>query len=102
MKNIFYVDGLNGTFGIYYKTLDDLPFNYPSGSYNVLKARLFNLPYDKYLNMVKRNYNAKIKGRTGYTVEFFLKKEDAEALAKELNKRVNLALSEWEKFNKPK
>ena len=89
MKDIFQVETINDTFLIKFKNFNGLPFNKPSGSYNILKARIFNLPYGDYLRVARDQYGATLKGQTGYITELFFQKKDAEKLCKELNIKWN-------------
>lgn len=69
------------------------------GSLHVLEARLFDMKYHDFLKMERDVYGATLFGRRGiYVVSRYLNKEDAEKLAKELNKRAMLAAQEWEKL----
>jgi len=77
----------------YANTFDSLPFNSPRGSYNVLKARLFNLHYANFLRLARDTFNATLKGQTGYITEVFLDEKDAKKMAKELNTRLNKILA---------
>lgn len=92
--NYFIVDETDKRFVIRYPTLDGLPFSCPSGSYNILKARLFNISYTDYLKMARSLYGAKLKGKTGYITEYFTTETNAKAMCKELNARLNKALKE--------
>lgn len=78
--------------------IDDVPFpesaaEYMHGSYNVLAARLLGLTYPDYLRYVRKNYNAELHGRTGYSYCTFKNKADAVKLIMQLNK-------EWSKVEK--
>lgn len=94
MKNIFFVCDDDKLFTIRIMNLDELPFLCPRGSYNVLKARLFGLEYAEFLRMARDNYSATLIGQTGYIVEKFKNKNDANKLCIELNKRINQILEE--------
>lgn len=64
-------------------------FRNTSGSFNVIKARLFGLSYPGYLKMCRDKYKAILKGKKGYSYAYW-KKEDKDSLVeliKELNKR---------------
>ena len=89
MKNFYIVNENDSVFFISYKTLDGLPFFKPSGSYNVLKARLFGLSYASFLRMARDVYGAQLRGREGYSIEYFTSKEKAISFCKELNCRLN-------------
>lgn len=91
-KNFFSVDELNNIFSVKLNEIDGLSFVKPSGSYNLLKARLFDLTYPNYLRMARDNYGAQLKGRDGYIIEFFTEKEKANILCEELNLRLNKVL----------
>ena len=93
IKNIFFVSD-DKLFTIRITSLDPLPFRYPRGSYNVLKARLFGLEYAEFLRMARDNYSATLIGQTGYIVEKFKNRNDANKLCIELNKRINQVLKE--------
>jgi hypothetical protein len=68
------------------------------GSLHVLQARLFDMNYHDYLKMERDVFHATLFGRCGiYIVSRYKNKEDAEKLARELNKRVLAAAKEWEK-----
>lgn len=100
-KNIYFVDDINDTFTVRMRAVDGLPFTCISGSYNVFKARLFSTSYDEFLLIARNNYGAELKGRDGgYIIEFFLDKTKAEKFCRELNRRMNLALDTWNRFNK--
>jgi hypothetical protein len=60
------------------------------GSYNILAARVFGLPYPDYLRMVRDNYGAVLNGKEGYIIYSFTNKENAHKLVKELNIRWNI------------
>ena len=94
MKNIFFVYDDDKLFTVRFMTLDGLPFLYPRGSYNVLKARLFGLEYAEFLRMARDNYSATLIGQTGYIIEKFKDRNDASKLCVELNKRINQVLKE--------
>lgn len=95
MKNLYVVDETNGVYFVKLKTLENLPFYMPKGSYNVLKARIFNLYYDEYLRYVRKTYHAVLKGKQGYITEFFNQEKDACDLCNELNKRFNNILEHF-------
>ena len=92
MKNIFFVYDDDKLFTVRIMNLDELPFMYPKGSYNVLKARLFGLEYAEFLRMARDNYSATLIGQTGYIIEKFKDRNDASKLCIELNKRINQVL----------
>lgn len=78
--------------------IDEVPFpesaaEHMSGSYNVLAARLLGFTYPDYLRYVRKNYNAELRGRTGYSYCVFKKKADAIKLVMKLN-------VEWNKVEK--
>jgi len=89
MKNYYIVNENNKIFFISCKTLDGLPFFNPSSSYNILKARLFDLTYASFLRMTRDIYGAQLRGKEGYITEFFMNKDKATILCKELNCRLN-------------
>lgn len=101
MRNLFIVDEHHGIFYIRYRipAFEVLPFTCPVGSYNILKARLFNDTYMNFLRIARNNYGAKLRGKVGYMIEVFTEKEKAEKLCLELNKRATKVLNEWEKYN---
>ena len=94
MKNIFFVCDDDKLFTVRIMNLDELPFMYPKGSYNVLKARLFGLEYAEFLRMARDNYSATLIGQTGYIIEKFKDRNNASKLCIELNKRINQILEE--------
>lgn len=94
MKNIYFVYDDDKFFTIRLMSLDPLPFLFPRGSYNVLKARLFGLEYAEFLRMARDNYSATLIGQTGYIIEKFQDRNDASKLCVELNKRINQVLKE--------
>lgn len=94
MKNIYFVHDDDELFTIRLMSLDHLPFLFPRGSYNVLKARLFGLEYAEFLRMARDNYSAILIGQTGYIIEKFKDRNDASKLCVELNKRINQVLKE--------
>ena len=89
MKNYYIVNENNKIFFISCKTLDGLPFYNAIGSYNVLKARLFDLTYASFLRMARDIYGAQLHGKKGYITEFFVEKNKAIILCKELNCLLN-------------
>lgn len=59
------------------------------GSYNVLCARVINLPYYDYLRLCRDQYNATLVGKnSGYVVPYYDIKEDCDKMVKELNRRM--------------
>lgn len=93
MRDYYKVDECNGVYWVKLSTLEKLPFNSPKSSYNVLKARVFNLYYDEYLFYVKENFNATLKGiNSKYITEFFKEKKDADYFCKVINNRFNKIL----------
>ena len=92
MRDYYKVDECNGSYWVKLSTLEGLPFKAPKSSYNVLKARIFNLYYDEFLFYVRDNFNATLKGTSGYIVEFFRDKKDAEYFCKVINSRFNKIL----------
>lgn len=81
--------------------MNQLEISLKGGSLQVLQARFFNMPYHEYLKMARDLYDATLIGRTGiYLVMCFQKKEDAERLAKELNRRAAIAIKEHENLQK--
>ena len=76
-----------------------LEISMPGGSLQVLGARLFNMPYHQYLKMGRDLYNATLIGRKGaYIAMCYKSKEDAERMAKELNRRAATAMAERTKL----
>ena len=94
IKKIFYVTDDNGIFTVRIKSLECLPFVCPWSSYNILKARLFGLEYAEYLRMARDEYSAILIGQTGYIIEKFKEKNNANKICVELNKRINEVLEE--------
>lgn len=92
MRNYYIVDETSGVYFVKLKTLEDLPFKCPPHSYNVLKARIFNLYYDEFLYYARDTFNATLKGKSGYIVEFFQKEKDAVDFCRVLNDRFNKIL----------
>lgn len=79
--------------------MNKLEISVKGGSLQVLQARFFDMPYHEYLKMARDLYGATLIGRKGiYLVMCFQKREDAERLAKELNKRAAVAIKEREKI----
>lgn len=95
MRNYYKVDECNGVYWIKLSTLEGLPFKTPTGSYNVLKARILNLYYDEFLFYARDNFNATLKGTSGYVVEFFKNRKDAENFCKVINTRFNKILDKY-------
>lgn len=60
-----------------------------SSSFTILASRLFGMPHDEFLKMVRQDYGAALHGKIGYVTYTFPKRSDAEKLVKELNKRWN-------------
>lgn len=91
----FYVDE-TPTVGRYRIGLDMETYEYIRtqivGSYNILAARVFGLPYPDYLRMVRDNYEATLNGKEGYMTYTFKNKLMAEKLIKELNKRWDIII----------
>lgn len=100
MKNLYHIVSNGGVFWVKIEELEDLkrlPFKNPSGSFNVLKARLLGLSYGDFLIAVRNNFNATLKGRDGgIIVEFFQKIEDAKKFCSFLNERLNKVLENYE------
>lgn len=92
MKNLYIVDKASGVYFVKLKSLEGLPFYSPICSYNILKARIFNLYYDEFLRYVRDKYHASLKGKTGYVVEFFREEKDAQNFCKAINERFNKIL----------
>lgn len=63
------------------------------GSYNIIAARLFGLSYPDYLRYVRKNFNATLLGRNGYSWYCFKNKQDCARL-------VNLLNNTWAKMEK--
>lgn len=91
-RNYYIVDENSGVFFVKLEELEGLPFHNPQGSYNVLKARLFNCWYHEFLKLARDKYHATLKGKKGFIVEFFQKEKDAQMFCKELNSRLNKVL----------
>lgn len=60
-----------------------------SSSFTILASRLFSMPHDKFLAMIRQDYGAALHGNVGYVTYTFPNRLDAERLVKELNKRWN-------------
>ncbi len=91
-KNFYEVSELNNIYMVRLNEIDGLSFVQPRGSYNILKARLFDISYPNFLRMAKANYGAQLKGRKGIIIEFFTDKAQADKLCKALNTRLNQVL----------
>lgn len=94
----YYIDKEVDKVTIRLKDIEKLPFNNPEGSYNLLAPRLFNQTYAEYLQMIIRYFGATVRGKNSTYMTIFFKKDRegrAEILCKELNKRLNKVLKEY-------
>lgn len=75
--------------------INQLEISMSGGSLGVLNARLFDMPYYRYLKMARDVYGATLVGRTGtFIIVCYKDKTDAERMARELNKRAITAMAE--------
>ncbi len=75
-----------------------LPAMYTAGSYNVLMARLMNMPYCEFLRFCRDRYGADVQGRKNmYPLPIFEKNEKTMELVKELNIRMTIVVDERKK-----
>lgn len=78
-----------------YPKHENLPFHGTEGSYFVICARLFNLPYVSYLRMCRDVYGAKLIGKKNrYVSVVFDDLAAAQKLCKDLNMRARVNLDE--------
>ena len=99
-RNIYFEVNENlyhkGKFSIDYKPAFYKYVHYTDGSYRVYEARIFGLTFASYLRMVRDIYGAEIVGRGHlYPMVYFDSKEKAEKLAKDLNKRFLIIISNF-------
>lgn len=113
MKKYFYLEQspINNKWII---KLDDSLFKYfdkPSGSYNVLPARVLGISYANFLRLCRTECGATIIGKNEkYPITYFERSDEVMALLKTLNLRMKLVESELSKgyyyieddFGKPK
>lgn len=57
----------------------------PSGSYNIVAARVLGLSYPDYLRFVRQNYSATLRGREGYSYAIYKNRKDCVAVVTLLN-----------------
>lgn len=57
----------------------------PSGSYNIVAARVLGLSYPDYLRFVRQNYSATLRGREGYSCASYKNRKDCVAVVTLLN-----------------
>lgn len=60
-----------------------------TSSFTTLGSRLFGMPHHMYLKMLRQDYAATLRGKSGYVIYSFKVKSDAERLSTELNRRWN-------------
>ena len=75
-----------------------LPRMFTAGSYNVLMARLFNMPYSEFLRFCRDCYGADIQGRKCmYPLPVFENNAKTMELVKMLNERLTIVVEERKK-----
>ena len=75
-----------------------LPHMYTAGSFNVLMARLFNMPYSEFLRFCRDRYGADLQGRNHlYVIPVFEKNAETMGLIEELNRRMTIVVDERKK-----
>ena len=75
-----------------------LPRMFTAGSYNVLMARLFNMPYSEFLRFCRDCYGADIQGRKCmYPLPVFENNTKTMELVKMLNERMTVVVEERKK-----
>ena len=75
-----------------------LPRMFTAGSYNVLMARLFNMPYSEFLRFCRDCYGADIQGRKCmYPLPVFENNAKTMELVKILNERMTIVVEERKK-----
>ena len=75
-----------------------LPQMYTAGSFNVLMARLFNMPYSEFLRYCRDCYGADLQGRNHlYVLPVFENNAKTMELVKELNTRLTIVVEERKK-----
>lgn len=75
-----------------------LPRMFTAGSYNVLMARLFNMPYSEFLRFCRDCYGADIQGRKCmYPLPVFENNAKTMELVKMLNERMTIVVEERKK-----
>ena len=101
-EKFFYLDNIQDEQFRYHLRVNsqELPFDYPSGSYNVLPARILHLTYPEYLRMCRDMLGAEIRGKGSiYSHPVFKMNSETLQFVKLLNKRVNLMLWDREHTN---
>lgn len=85
-----------GKFVIDYKPAFYKYVYYTDGSYRVYEARIFGLTFASYLRMARDNYSAEVVGRGHlYPMIYFDSREKAEKLAKDLERRFSIIISNF-------
>ena len=75
-----------------------LPRMFTAGSYNLLMARLFNMPYSEFLRFCRDCYGADIQGRKCmYPLPVFENNAKTMELVKMLNERLTIVVEERKK-----
>ena len=75
-----------------------LPRMFTAGSYNVLMARLLNMPYSEFLRFCRDCYGADIQGRKCmYPLPVFENNAKTMELVKMLNERMTIVVEERKK-----